>query len=105
MPAPLIPADLLARTQIISGLRQLADYLQAHPGVPVNEYGWDLHAFATTDSDPAGRADVDEIASASASRPATTPPTAATTPRPRHSAGSPTSSSTSPPAAAPPTRR
>ena len=60
MPAPLIPADLLARTQIISGLRQLADYLQDHPGVPVNEYGWDLHAFATTDSDLAGRADVQQ---------------------------------------------
>jgi hypothetical protein len=64
MPAPLIPADLLARTQIINGLRQLADYLQDHPGVPINEYGWDLHAFAITDNDLAGRADVDKIASA-----------------------------------------
>lgn len=40
MPARAIPADLLARTQVIDGLRQLADYLQDHPGVPVNEYGW-----------------------------------------------------------------
>ena len=37
----LIPDDLLTRTKVITGLRQLADFLEAHPGVPVGRYGWD----------------------------------------------------------------
>jgi hypothetical protein len=58
----LIPADLLARTQIITGLRQLADYLDANPDIPVNEYGWTLMTFARRDDDTAGRAEVDQVA-------------------------------------------
>jgi len=45
MPAQLIPADLIARAQIIDGLRQLADYLDHHPDIPVNEYSWDLGTY------------------------------------------------------------
>ena len=41
-----IAAPLPARNQVISGLRQLADYLDQHPGVPVDEHGWDLLVFA-----------------------------------------------------------
>jgi hypothetical protein len=58
----LIPADLLARTQIITGLRQLADYLDTHPDIPVNEYGWTLMTFARRDDDAAGQAEVDQVA-------------------------------------------
>jgi hypothetical protein len=62
MSAHAIPADLLARTQVIDGLRQLADYLQDHPGVPVNEYGWNLNAYPLKDDETAGRAEVDRVA-------------------------------------------
>jgi hypothetical protein len=59
---PHIPADLLARAQTVVGLRQLADYLEDHPDVPVREYGWDLNIYVTADTDEAGRAEVDQIA-------------------------------------------
>jgi hypothetical protein len=59
----LIPADLLARTQIITGLRQLADYLEDHPDVPVCRFGWDLPVYpGSRDGDAAERAQVDKIA-------------------------------------------
>jgi hypothetical protein len=58
----LIPTDLPARTQVISGLRQFADYLDKHPDIPVNEYGWDLSDFPRQDDDTAGRAEVDRVA-------------------------------------------
>ena len=41
MTDPIIPGDLLTRAKAISGLRQLADYLDAHPDVPVAPFGWD----------------------------------------------------------------
>ena len=40
-----VPGDLFARAQIISGLRQLADFLEANPSVPVDTYGYTLHQF------------------------------------------------------------
>jgi hypothetical protein len=51
-----------ARAQITSGLRALADYLDAHPDVPVNEYGWTLNDFPPRDDDAAGRAAVTRVA-------------------------------------------
>jgi hypothetical protein len=51
-----------ARHQIITGLRQLADYLHAHPDLPVSEHGWDLSDYTLRVSDDQGRADVDRIA-------------------------------------------
>jgi hypothetical protein len=59
----LVPADPPARGQVISGLRQLADYLDHHPAVPVHESGWDLLVFACPDTEETGRAEVDQIAS------------------------------------------
>jgi hypothetical protein len=58
-----IPADLLARAQVISGLRQLADYLDQHADIPVNEYGWSLMTFTRRDTDDAaGQAEVGQVA-------------------------------------------
>lgn len=59
-----IPADLIARAQVIDGLRQLADYLDAHPDVPVNEYGWDLNDYTNHGTDTDERAAVDQVAAA-----------------------------------------
>lgn len=58
----LIHASQLARAQVITGLRQLPDYLDHHPDLPVNEYGWDLLAFTRAGADAAGRAEVGQIA-------------------------------------------
>lgn len=59
----LIPDDLLTRTKVITGLRQLADFLEAHPGVPVGRYGWDLNIYPDRgQDDTAARAEVDRIA-------------------------------------------
>lgn len=59
----LIPGDLTTRSKVITGLRQLADYLDAHPDLPVGVYGWDLNVYPGRDNgDPAARADVDKIA-------------------------------------------
>jgi hypothetical protein len=61
---PVIPGDLLARAKVISGLRQLADFLENHPALPVNIYGWDLSAHPALHLAEAGRrAEVDRIAS------------------------------------------
>jgi hypothetical protein len=62
MPDAIIPARLTARSQVISGLRQLADYLDQHPGVPVDEHGWELLVFARDDSEEAGRGEVQRVA-------------------------------------------
>jgi hypothetical protein len=50
-----------ARTEFITGLRDLATYLETHPGVPVPAFGTsiDLHAAATDDG---GRGQVAHIA-------------------------------------------
>ena len=58
-----IPGDLLTRGKVITGLRQLADYLDAHPAIPVGTYGWDLNIYPDRgDGDGAARAEVDRIA-------------------------------------------
>jgi hypothetical protein len=57
-----IPSDLLHRAKVIGGLRQLADWLDAHPGVPVSPYGWDLSIYPQHDDDAARAAEVDRIA-------------------------------------------
>ncbi|NEA28325.1 hypothetical protein [Actinomadura bangladeshensis] len=59
--APLVPGDLFARHQTIAGLRALADFLEANPGVPVDEYGERYHVF-TRDSDASSVALVDQTA-------------------------------------------
>ena len=58
----LIPGDLLHRAKVIGGLRQLADWLDAHPGVPVSPYGWDLSIYPQHDDDADRAAEVDRIA-------------------------------------------
>ena len=55
-PNPVAPA------QITDGLRQLADYLDAHPDIPLAPYGWDLLVSTHCDNDTEGRAEVDRIA-------------------------------------------
>jgi hypothetical protein len=72
----LIPDhETRARARVIAGLRQAADYLDAHPGVPVSEPGWDLLAFpAPGTRDPAGRAEVDRVAAVLGVRPGTAVP-------------------------------
>lgn len=57
----IVPADLFARTQVISGLRELADFLEANPAIPVREYGWDLH-YNARGTDAEEKAEVDRIA-------------------------------------------
>ncbi len=57
-----IPDNLLARTQVIDGLRKLADYLDTHPDVPVCEFGWDLNNYPLDDTEAARRAEVDRVA-------------------------------------------
>ena len=52
------------RTQITSGLRLLADFLDGHPDVPVAPYGWDLLVSTHCATDPDGIARVDAIAAA-----------------------------------------
>jgi hypothetical protein len=58
---PIVPGDLFARHQTITGLRQLADFLEANPAVPVHEYGREYTIY-TRGSDKSGRAQVDRIA-------------------------------------------
>jgi hypothetical protein len=59
-----MPDSTPERAKVTEGLRQLADYLDANPGVPVSEYTHcDLLAFTSHDySDAASRAEVDRIA-------------------------------------------
>jgi hypothetical protein len=55
--------DQTARARVLAGLRQLADYLDAHPDIPVPDYGWDLLAFARDKTDDtAARAETDHVA-------------------------------------------
>jgi hypothetical protein len=58
---PIVPGDLFARHQTIAGLRALADFLEANPGVPVNPYGWDV-SYHPRDTDEHQAAEVDRIA-------------------------------------------
>jgi hypothetical protein len=61
-PDPIVPADLFARDQTITGLRALADFLEANPTVPVSEYGQDYNLYVRTDTDASAVAEVDRIA-------------------------------------------
>lgn len=59
----IISGDLLARAKVIHGLRQLASYLEQHPGLPVCIYGWDVQVYPDHRATEAeGRAEVDRIA-------------------------------------------
>jgi hypothetical protein len=57
-----IPGDLLYRAKVIGGLRQLADWLDGHPGVPVCPFGWDLSIYPQFADDADRAAEVDRIA-------------------------------------------
>jgi hypothetical protein len=61
---PIVPSDLFARAQTITGLRALADFLEANPAIPVREYGGEYTVFARADTDAAERAEIDTIAAA-----------------------------------------
>lgn len=58
-----IPSDFLNRSQIVLGLHRLADFLTAHPELPVPRYGWQLSYFPDSSGDELERADVDRVAS------------------------------------------
>ena len=60
--APVVPGDLFARHQIITGLRALADFLEANPAVPVNEYGATFHVPIRATDDASAAALVDHAA-------------------------------------------
>lgn len=60
--APLVPGDLFARHQTITGLRALADFLEANPAVPVNEYGATFHVPIQAADDASAAALVDNTA-------------------------------------------
>lgn len=62
MTTPDMFPNPVPRDQIISGLRQLADYLDAHPAIPVAPYGWELLVGTYRTSDPDGIAEIDRIA-------------------------------------------
>ena len=57
-----IPSDLLHRAKVIGGLRQLADWLDDHPDVPVCPFGWDLSIYPQFTDDADRAAEVDRIA-------------------------------------------
>lgn len=58
----IVPGDLFARHQTITGLRALADFLEANPGVPVNEYGATFHVPIRAADDASAAALVDNTA-------------------------------------------
>lgn len=60
--SPIVPGDLFARHQLITGLRELADFLEANPSVPVDEYGDIVTVFTRDGSDETQRAQVDRVA-------------------------------------------
>jgi len=57
-----VPVAMSARDQVIAGLRQLAGYLEQHPGVPVNLHGWQLGVYDLHREDRDGMAEVDRVA-------------------------------------------
>ncbi|MEU6745687.1 hypothetical protein ABZ914_05655 [Spirillospora sp. NPDC046719] len=59
---PVVPGDLFARHQTITGLRKLADYLEANPAVPVEEFGTTYTVWINATSDDEGRAQIHHIA-------------------------------------------
>jgi plasmid stabilization system protein ParE len=60
----IIPDDLLHRAKVINGLRQAADFLEAHPELPVAPHGWDLNIYTDhhRDGEASARAEIDRIA-------------------------------------------
>jgi hypothetical protein len=57
------PTHTVDRAHLITGLRQLADYLDTHPAIPVTASGWDLLSFPQRHGDDqAERAEVDRVA-------------------------------------------
>jgi hypothetical protein len=62
MTTPSTLPGQVARSDITSGLRQLADYLDANPAIPVAPYGWDLMVGTHTSDDRAGVAEIDRVA-------------------------------------------
>ncbi|NVI88065.1 hypothetical protein [Actinomadura sp. BRA 177] len=59
---PIVPGDLFARQQTITGLRALADFLEANPAVPVEEYGHNLILSVRNMDDASAAALVDRTA-------------------------------------------
>jgi hypothetical protein len=57
-----VPADVPGRDQVIAGLRELAGYLEQHPGVPVSLRGWRLSVYYLHHDDRDGIAEVDRVA-------------------------------------------
>jgi hypothetical protein len=58
---PLFATDPEHRSDYINGLRQLADYLDANPGVPVPKYGTSITVLADL-ADDGGIRQVEDIA-------------------------------------------
>jgi hypothetical protein len=55
--------DPTDRAQLITGLRQLADYLDTHPTIPITRSGLELLSFPSKhNSDQAERTEVDHVA-------------------------------------------
>ena len=63
MPGAVVPADTVRHSEVTRGLRDLADYIDRHPSVPVPDDGWDLLVFAHGHTQAEGRAEVDQVAS------------------------------------------
>ncbi|HEU5027393.1 MAG TPA: hypothetical protein VFV01_20910 [Spirillospora sp.] len=61
-PIPVVPGDLFARHQVITGLRALADFLETNPAVPVPEYGETFDVFPRDCDDDCSAALVDDVA-------------------------------------------
>ncbi|MBD2896269.1 hypothetical protein amrb99_52150 [Actinomadura sp. RB99] len=59
---PVVPGDLFTRHQVISGLRALADFLEANPAVPVPEYGDTFDVFPRDCDDACSVALVNDVA-------------------------------------------
>ena len=55
------PTNLTARQQFIDGLRELADYLAAHPTIPVPRHGSEINLHLDS-TDEGGRLQVRKIA-------------------------------------------
>jgi hypothetical protein len=59
-----INENQLVRARVIDGLRELADFLDTNPDLPVNEFGCDLTAFTSSNQgDADSRAQVNQVAS------------------------------------------
>ncbi|MEU9840494.1 hypothetical protein AB0C69_14870 [Actinomadura sp. NPDC048032] len=57
-----VPGDLFARHQTITGLRALADFLEANPAVPINEYGREYNVYTRAEDEAVAVAMVDKVA-------------------------------------------